>query len=48
MKTELIESKIAQFTREAANKSSSLNGRAIKALPPPHLELNGRWNLATK
>ena len=34
------------FIREAAIKSSSLNGRAIKASPSP--ELNGHWNLATK
>ena len=27
--------------REAAKKKSSTNGRAIKALPPPPLELNG-------
>ena len=33
--------------REAAKKSSSTNGQAIKALPlpPPTLELNGHWNL---
>ena len=30
---------------EAAKRSSSLNGRAIKALTPPPLELNGCWNV---
>ena len=33
--------------REAAKKSSSLNGRAIKAYPPPPLEHNGHWNVGT-
>ena len=31
--------------REAAKKSSFTNGQAIKALPPPPLELNGHRNL---
>ena len=35
------------YIREAAKKSSSTNGQAIKALPPPH-ELNGHRNFKKK
>ena len=36
------------IAKGSRKKSSYLNGRAIKALPPPPLGLNSHWNLKKK